>query len=88
MHFREYRVTSREIEDPYFKIQRMVSSLLFLVDRVDGEPVDKTFSVVSERLAAEFEPYLGDGSYRDYEWCLVKEGGEFSPPRVAKRTRV
>ena len=88
MRFKEYRVTSREITDPFWKTPRKVDSLLFLVDRVDGKPVDKTFSVVSERLAQEFEPYLADGSYKAYEWCLVKDAGEFTAPRVAKRTRV
>ncbi len=88
MHFREYRVTSRDITDPYFGTPRSVQSLLFLVDRVDGEPVDKTFSVVSEKLAQEFEPYLEDGSYRNYVWCLVKDAEGFTAPRVASRTRI
>ena len=88
MHFREYRVTPRQITDPMFGVPRTVTSLVFLVDRVDGAPVDKTFSVVSERLAQEFEPYLEDGSYRNYVWCLVKDAAGFTAPRVAKRTRV
>ena len=88
MRFREYRVTSRQIEDPLFKVQRTVKSLVFLVDRVDGEPVDKTYSVVSEKLASEFEPYLEDGSFRDYIWCLVKDAAGFVPPRVQSRRRV
>lgn len=88
MRFREYRVIPRQIEDPMFKIPRMVTSLVFLVSHVDGVPVDKTFSVVSERLAQEFEPYLEDGTYKNYVWCLVKDAAGFVPPRVAKRTRV
>ena len=88
MHFREYRVTPRQITDPMFGVPRTVTSLVFLVDRVDGAPVDKTFSVVSERLAQEFEPYLEDGSYRNYVWCLVKDAAGFTAPRVAKRTGV
>ena len=88
MHFREFRFVERQITDPYFKTPRMVKSLLFLVDKVDGEPVDKTFSVVSEKLSQEFEPYLEDGTFRNYVWCLVKDGDGFVPPRVARRTRV
>ena len=88
MHFKEYSVASREITDPFFKTARTVKSLLFLVDQVDGKPVDQTFSVVSEKLASEFEPYLADGSYRDYVWCLVKDEAGWTAPRVAKRTRV
>ena len=88
MHFKEHRVTPREITDPFFGTERTVKSLLFLVDRVDGAPVDMTFSVMSEKLAMEFEPYLEDGSYRDYTWCLVKDAAGWTAPRVAKRTRV
>jgi len=88
MRFREYRVTSREITDPFWKTPRTVESLLFLVSHEDGVPVDKTFSVVSEKLAMEFKPYLEDGSYKNYEWCLVKDGAEFTAPRIAKRSRV
>lgn len=88
LHFREYLVRSREIEDPDFGVMRKVETLLFLVDRVDGEEVDKTFSVLSEKLAGEFEPYLEDGSFRDYVWTLVKDGPGFVAPRIVKRTRV
>ena len=88
MRFREYRVTDRQITDPLFNVPRTVKSLVFLVDQVDGKPVDKTYSVVSEKLAQEFEPYLEDGSYKNYVWCLVKDGVGFVPPRVARRTPV
>ena len=88
MRFREYRVTSREITDPFWGTKRTVESLLFLVSHVDGKPVDMTFSVVSEKLALEFKPYLEDGSYKGYEWCLVKDAEGFTAPRIAKRTRV
>lgn len=88
MHFREYRIVDRQIEDPMFKVSRTVKSLVFLVDKVDGAPVDKTFSVVSEKLASEFEPYLEDGTFKNYEWCLVKDAAGFVAPRVARRRRV
>ena len=88
MRFSEYRVTPRQITDPYFKTPRTVESLIFLVSHVDGKPVDKTFSVLSEKLAQEFEPYLDDGTYKVYEWCLVKDGSGFTAPRIARRTRI
>jgi len=88
LHFREYRITPREIEDPFWKVGRRVNSLLFLVDKEDGKPVDKMFSVISDRLAGEFEPYLEDGSYKDYEWTIVKGGNVMVPPRIAGRIRV
>ena len=88
MRFREYRVASREITDEFWGTKREVDSLLFLVSHVDGVKVDKTFSVVSEKLALEFKPYLDDGSYKNYEWCLVKDAPGFVAPRIAKRSRV
>ena len=88
MHFREYQITPRLITDTFWKTQRTVNSLLFLVDRVDGKPVDQTLSVVSERLAMEFQPYLEDESYKNYLWCLVKDAEGFTAPRIVSRTRV
>lgn len=88
MRFKEYRVTSRQITDPYFNTPRTVESLLFLVSYVNGEPVDKTFSVLSEKLAQEFEPYLDDGTYKLYNWCIIKDSAGLAGPRVARRTRI
>ncbi len=88
LHFKEHRITPRAIKDPFWKVDRMVNSLLFLVDREDGQPVDKMFSVISDRLAQEFEPYLVDGSYKLYEWTIVKGDNIMVPPRIAGRTRV
>ena len=85
MHFREYRIAPRQIMDPFWKTERTVDSLLFLVDREDGVHVDKTYSVVSERLASEFEPYLADRSYTLYEWVLSKGLNLMDPPRIAER---
>ena len=88
LRFREYRVATRQITDPYFKTARMVESLLFLVSHVNGEEVDKTFSVTSERLSQEFEPYLEDSSFKLYEWTLVKDAAGFVAPRIVSRRRI
>lgn len=88
MRFKAYRVAPRQIEDPMFGVPRTVESLVFLVSHVDGVSVDKTFSVVSEKLSQEFDPYLEDGTYKNYEWCLVKDAAGFVAPRIAKRTPV
>ena len=88
LHFKEYRVASRQITDPYFGTPRTIESLLFLVDKVDGVDVDKTFSVTSEKLSQDFDPYLEDGSFRNYIWTIVKDGPGFVAPRIASRRRV
>ena len=84
MRFTDYRVATRQITDPYFGTPRMVEGLVFRVNMVDGKPVDKSYSVTSEKLADELKPYLEDGSFRDYEWCLVKDAAGFVPPRIAR----
>ena len=88
LHFKEYRITPRQIKDPFWKVDRTVGSLLFLVDKEDGKPVDKMFSVISQRLADEFEPYLEDGTFKDYVWTIVKGDNVMVPPRIAGRIRV
>lgn len=88
MHFKDYRVAVREITDPFFGTKRNVNGLVFLVDRLDGAPVDKSFSVMSETLAMELQPYLEDGSYKNYSWCFTKDGPAMTAPRIVKRTRL
>lgn len=85
LHFKDHRISEREITDPYWKTARTVRSLLFLVDRQDGAPVDKTLSVTSERLASEFEPYLEGKAYTLYDWVLEKGPDKMTPPRIAQR---
>lgn len=84
MHFKDYRIVKRAITDPWFDVPISQSSIVFLVDRLNGEEVTLKFSVVSEKVANEISPYLEDGSYRDYEWVFEKPADPTAAPRVTR----
>ena len=82
LHFADHAVVERVITDPILKRPKKVVSLVFLVDEEDGRPVEKSFSVVSERLMKEFEAYLPGKRYRYYVFTLLKPEHPFAPPRI------
>lgn len=84
MHFTMYRITERTITDPFFDVPIKQSSIVFLVDRLDGKEVTLKFSVLSEKVADELDPYLEDGTFRDYEWTFEKPADITAAPRVTR----
>jgi hypothetical protein len=84
VHFVDHAIVVRQIVDPVTKNQKSVESLQFTVDRLDGNPVSKNMSIVSERLAGEFGPFLTDKRYVKYEFVIVKDAAGPTPPRIAQ----
>lgn len=86
MHFKAHKFVDRVIMDPTFGVSRTVKALLFLVDEVGGSPVDKTYSVLSQRLAGELSGYLEGQRYLGYTFTLVKDAAGTVPPRIVEVT--
>ena len=74
LHFTDDYLVDRDITDPDTKRTKRVKSLVFEVDQVNGEPASKTFSVLSQQLAALLQPYLKDHAYRGWEFVITKTG--------------
>lgn len=77
MHWTDHYYIEREIADRERGKTKMVKSLVFWVDELDGEPAARTFSVLSQKLAAMLEPYVRDGSYRDYDFIITESGARY-----------
>lgn len=77
MHFVDHMYTAREIFDPMLGKNKPVWSLVFTVDRLEGAPAFRTFSILSQNLEAQFKPLLDDKSYSKYEFVITKEGSGF-----------
>jgi len=88
LHFTEHKVADRVITDPIFGRPKTVSSLLFLVDEEDGRAVNKTFSVVSEKLVGDLSGYLEGNRYRAYRFTIVKDAPGTVPPRILEVTPI
>jgi len=77
LHFTDHLFADRMVYDRDMGKEKPVRSLVFWVDEVDASPVFKTFSILSPRLAALFEPYLFDSRFRDYDFLITKRGGGY-----------
>ena len=74
----------RKIRDTDAGGFKEVDSLVFQVDLLDGNPVFKTFSVLSSKLANQLEPFIANFRFLEYEFTITKEGeGMLTEYRVA-----
>ena len=77
MHFTDDYIIDRTIADRESGKTKRIKSLVFQVDELDGEDVSRTFSVMSQKLAAHLEPYLAERQYRGYDFIITQMGAEF-----------
>jgi len=77
MHFTDHAIVRKTITDPSTGGGATRNTLVFEVDRLDGRPVMAKYSTMSEKHAGQFEPYLADRSYRDYEVVVTRSGEGF-----------
>lgn len=82
LHFVNHAIESRRIHDPLMKASKDISSLVFAVDREDGNAVSKSFSVVSEKLAGDLQGWVEGKRYVGQEFTFIKDAPGFVPPRI------
>jgi hypothetical protein len=74
LHFTDHYYVKREIADKDKGGMKWVDTLVFWCDRLEGEDIARTFSVLSTKLAANLEPFLVDHKYRKYDFRITKTG--------------
>jgi len=77
MHFTDDYKIKREIPDRETGKPKRIDSLVFWVDELNGEDVARTFSILSQKLAAHFEPFLPDKRYTGYDFIVTQMGDGF-----------
>jgi hypothetical protein len=77
LHFTDHRIQRRTITDPITGEPASRNVLVLDVDRMDGRPVVALYSTMSEKHATQFEPYLKEKRYRDYEFTITRTGEGF-----------
>lgn len=82
LHFSDHKIEPRVITDPFTKQPKKVESLVFTVDQEDGRAVSRSYSILSQKHAAEFSGYLEGNRYRDYVFTIVKDAPGTVPPRI------
>ncbi|GAJ13445.1 unnamed protein product [marine sediment metagenome] len=77
MHFTDdYKIT-RTIANRETGKPKRIESLVFQVDELNGEDVARTFSILSQKLAAHMEPFLKDKRYIGYDFIITQMGEGF-----------
>ena len=74
MHFTNHLIRVKDITDRITGEPTKRKVLVFDVDRLNGREVIAMYSIVSEKHALSFKPYLEDKSYRDYDFTITKTG--------------
>jgi len=82
LHFKDHQTLKRVITDPIRKVSVERESLMMYVDKENGNSVDKVYSILSQKHAAEFAGYLPGKRYMDYEFVIVKDAAGTVPPRI------
>jgi len=77
VHFDDYHEVKRTINDKELGVDKKVTSHVFWIDRVNGEPAARTFSVLSEGLWSQLAPYIPGDRFRDHEFEITKRGEGF-----------
>ena len=74
MHFASHTMETKDIRDPRTGMVKSLTTLVFLVDRLNGAGTGALFSVTSEKLAKKLEPLLAGERYKGLTITLVKLG--------------
>lgn len=77
MHFTDDYYIEREIADRETGKPKRIKSLVFWVDELGGEDCAKTFSILSQKLAAHLEPFLPKKEYTGYDFIITQIGEGF-----------
>lgn len=77
MHFTDDYKVEREILEKESDKPKRIQSLVFWVDELNGEDVARTFSILSQKLAAHFEPFLANKEYSHYDFIVTQLGDGF-----------
>ena len=77
IHAVDHQFVDKEITDPLTRKPKTATTLEFTVDSLNGEAVNTTWSVISEKLAQMLQPFLQDRRYRDVNFIVTKRGSGF-----------
>ena len=77
MHFTDDYEIYRQIADRESGKPKRIHSWVFQVDELNGERVNRTFSVLSDKLLAHLQPFLPDKEYDRYDFIITQMGDGF-----------
>jgi hypothetical protein len=77
MHFTDDYMVTRTIADRETGKPKPITSRVLWVDELNGEPCARTFSILSQKLDAQLQPFLKDKEYTRYDFIITQIGDGF-----------
>jgi len=77
IHFTDHVIQRRTVTDPLTNEPTTRNVLVFEVDRLNGRDVAAKYSIMAEKHAGQFAPYLPKKDYRDYDFVITRSGEGF-----------
>jgi len=77
MHFSDDYWVERSIADRESGKPKTIRSLVLWCDELNGEDCARSFSILSQKLAAHIEPFLPDKRYGGYDFVITQIGDGF-----------
>ena len=77
MHFTDDYVITRTILEKESGKDKTITGITFWCDELNGEPAARTFSILSQKLAAHFEPFRKGKEYQKYDFIITQMGDGF-----------
>lgn len=77
MHFTDDYEVDREIADRETGKPKRIHGTVFWVDELNGEPCARTFSILSQKLSAHFEPFRKGKEFTHYDFIVTQMGDGF-----------
>ncbi len=77
LHFTDDYKVVRTVTDRDTGKPKEIESRIYWVDEEDGEPVSRTFSIMSQKLDAHLEPFRKDKLYNRYDFIITEMGAGF-----------
>lgn len=77
MHFSDDYLVTRTIQEKESGHPKEITGRVYWVDELEGEATARSFSVLSQKLAAHLEPFRKDKQYLKYDFIITKIGDGF-----------
>jgi len=77
VHFTDHVIQKRTVTDPITGGSTTRNVLVFEVDELNGRQVAAKYSIMAEKHAGQFKPYLEGNEYRGYDFTITKTGEGF-----------
>lgn len=74
LHFADHDLVRKTLNDPATGRPKELTSLVFQVDQINGQPAAGQYSIVSQKHSNDFGPYLEGKRYRDYDFTITALG--------------